>query len=155
MWSYGHRNVQGIGWDSAGRMFASEFGQDTWDELNRILPGRNYGWPDVEGMGTSADVARGFTRPLVVWRTDDASPSGIAVGRGAVWLAALRGERLWRVPLSSTGQTGTPVALLTGRYGRLRAAEFDPDGSLFVLTSNRSRGDPTRDDDRVLRLTLR
>ncbi|MFC6008754.1 PQQ-dependent sugar dehydrogenase [Angustibacter luteus] len=155
VWSYGHRNVQGIGWDDEGRMYASEFGQDTWDELNRILPGRDYGWPDVEGMGTAADVARGFTRPLAVWRTDDASPSGIAVGRGAVWLAALRGQRLWRVPLAADGSVGRPVALLAGRYGRLRAASFDPDGSLLVLTSNRSRGDPTADDDRLVRLTLR
>jgi glucose/arabinose dehydrogenase len=155
VWSYGHRNVQGIGWDSTGRMYASEFGQDTWDELNRILPGHNYGWPQVEGMGTAADGARGFTRPLAVWRTSDASPSGLAVGRGSVWLAALRGERLWRVPLSEDGSTGRPQALLAGEYGRLRTVAFDPDGTLVVLTSNRARGNPTSDDDRVLRLVLR
>ncbi|MGN6612879.1 MAG: PQQ-dependent sugar dehydrogenase [Angustibacter sp.] len=155
VWSYGHRNVQGIGWDAAGRMYASEFGQNTWDELNRIEPGRNYGWPVVEGMGTDADVARGFTRPLAVWPTDDASPSGIAVGRGAVWMAALRGERLWRVPLGADGSVGRPEALLQGRYGRLRAAVLDPTGDLVVITSNRSRGDPTADDDRLLRLRLR
>jgi glucose/arabinose dehydrogenase len=155
VWSYGHRNVQGIGWDASGRMYASEFGQNTWDELNRIEPGRNYGWPVVEGMGTAADVARGFTRPLAVWPTDEASPSGIAVGRGAVWLAALRGERLWRVPLADDCSVGRPQALLQGRYGRLRAVTFEPDGDLVVITSNRSRGTPTRDDDRMLRLTLR
>ncbi len=155
VWSYGHRNVQGIGWDSAGRMYASEFGQNTWDELNRIEPGRDYGWPDVEGMGTAADVRRGYTRPLAVWRTSDASPSGIAVGRGAVWMAALRGQRLWRVPLADDGSVGRPQALLQGRYGRLRAATFDADGSLVVITSNRSRGNPTADDDRMLRVTLR
>lgn len=155
VWTYGHRNVQGIGWDSGGRMYASEFGQNAWDELNRIEPGRNYGWPVVEGMGTAADVARGFTRPLAVWPTDASSPSGIAVGRGAIWMAALRGERLWRVPLAADGTVGEPEALLTGRYGRLRAVTFDADGSLLVLTSNRSRGAPTPDDDRLLRLTLR
>jgi glucose/arabinose dehydrogenase len=155
VWSYGHRNVQGIGWDSAGRMFASEFGQDTWDELNRIQPGRNYGWPDVEGMGTAADVRRGFTAPLAVWPTDDASPSGLAVGRGAVWLAALRGERLWRVPLRADGSTGRPQSLLRNEFGRLRTAAFEPDGSLLVFTSNTFRGDPAGDDDRLLRLTLR
>lgn len=155
VWSYGHRNVQGIGWDASGRMYASEFGQNTWDELNRIEPGRNYGWPVVEGRGTAADVARGFTRPLAVWPTDEASPSGIAVGRGAVWMAALRGERLWRVPLRADGTTGTPAPLLQGRYGRLRAVTFEPNGDLVVITSNRSRGTPTRDDDRMLRITLR
>ncbi len=155
VWSYGHRNVQGIGWDAAGRMYASEFGQDSWDELNRILPGRNYGWPDVEGMGTPADVRRGFTPPLVVWRTSEASPSGIAVGRGAVWLAALRGQRLWRVPLSAAGSVGTPVPLLQNQFGRLRAVSFASDGTLVVITSNRSRGQPGPDDDRLLRITVR
>lgn len=155
VWSYGHRNVQGIGWDDAGRMYASEFGQDTWDELNRIEPGRDYGWPVVEGMGTAADVGRGFTPPLAVWPTDDASPSGLAVGHGAVWLAALRGERLWRVPLRADGTVGPPEALLRSRFGRLRAVSLEPDGDLVVLTSNRSRGHPTPDDDRMLRVRLR
>lgn len=154
VWSYGHRNVQGLGWDDHGRMYASEFGQDTWDELNRILPGHNYGWPQVEGMGDAADVRRGFTPPLVVWPTDDASPSGLAIGRGAVWLAALRGQRLWRVPLNADGATGQPTSLLHNEYGRLRTAVFDPDGTLLVFTSNTFRGSPGPDDDRLLRLTL-
>jgi len=154
VWSYGHRNVQGIGWDGAGRLFASEFGQNAWDELNQVLPGRNYGWPVVEGPGTAEDSARGFTPPLASWRTDDASPSGLAVGRGAVWLAALRGERLWRVPLDADGRTGQPAALLQGRLGRLRDVEVEPDGSLLVLTNNTYRGSPAADDDRLVRLRL-
>jgi glucose/arabinose dehydrogenase len=154
VWSLGHRNVQGLGWDSQGRMFASEFGQNTWDELNRIEPGHNYGWPDVEGRGSAADVQRGLTNPLVVWRTDEASPSGIAVGRGAVWLAALRGERLWRVPLRQDGSVGTPQALLQDRLGRLRSVEIEPDGSLLLLTGNTFRGQPRPGDDRLVRATL-
>ena len=155
VWTSGHRNVQGIGWDSQGRMFASEFGQDTWDELNRIEPGHNYGWPTVEGKGTAADVERGFTNPLVVWRTDEASPSGLAVGLGAVWLAALRGQRLWRVPLHDDGSVGEPQALLDGQLGRLRSVEVGPDGSLLLVTSNTFRGDPRSGDDRLVRITLR
>jgi glucose/arabinose dehydrogenase len=155
VWTLGHRNVQGLGWDSRGRMFASEFGQNTWDELNRIEPGRNYGWPDVEGRGTSDDVRRGFTNPLVVWRTDEASPSGLAVGDGAVWLAALRGARLWRVPLHGDGSVGTPQSLLQGQLGRLRSVEVEPDGSLLLLTSNTFRGQPRAGDDRLVRVTLR
>lgn len=155
VWSYGHRNVQGIGWDASGRMYASELGQNAWDELNRILPGRNYGWPQVEGMGTAADERRGFTRPLAVWRTSDASPSGIAVGRGAVWMAALRGERLWRIPLQDDGSIGRPVALLQNQFGRLRAVALDDDGSLVIVTDNRSRGQPGPDDDRFVRVALR
>ena len=155
VWTLGHRNVQGLGWDAAGRMFASEFGQSTWDELNRIVPGRNYGWPAVEGPGTARDRDRGFTPPLASWPTDDASPSGLAVGLDAVWLAALRGERLWRVPLAADGSTGHPEPLLRGELGRLRDVEVEPDGSLLVLTNNTFRGSPGPDDDRLVRLRLR
>ena len=154
VWTSGHRNVQGIGWDDQGRMFASEFGQNTWDELNRIVPGHDYGWPVVEGKGSAKDVQRGFTNPLVAWHTDEASPSGLAVGDGSVWLAALRGQRLWRVPLHHDGTVGTPQSLLQGRFGRLRSVEVEPDGSLLLLTSNTFRGEPRAGDDRLVRVVL-
>lgn len=154
VWSYGHRNVQGIGWDTAGRMYASEFGQNTWDELNQIAPGRNYGWPEVEGMGDAQDIENGFTPPITVWATADASPSGLAVGGGAIYVAALRGQRLWRVPLSSDGKAGTPVALLTQAAGRLRTVEVQADGALLVLTDNSNRELARDGDDRLLRVEL-
>ena len=148
VWSLGHRNVQGLGWAPDGRMFASEFGQNTWDELNLIEPGGNYGWPQVEGMGD------GFVQPLAVWPTTDASPSGLAVTDEGVYLAGLRGERLWRVPLTEDG-VGTPQALLEGERGRLRAVEPAPDGSLWVVTGNTDgRGDPRDGDDRILRVVV-
>ncbi|WP_426594454.1 PQQ-dependent sugar dehydrogenase [Cellulomonas sp. McL0617] len=148
VWSLGHRNVQGLGWSADGRMFASEFGQDTWDELNVIVPGGNYGWPTVEGRGD------GFVQPVAVWHTDEASPSGLAVTHDAVYLAALRGERLWRVPLTADG-VGTPQALLVGTYGRLRTVAVAPDGSLWVLTNNTDgRGNPRPGDDRILRVDV-
>jgi len=152
VWSLGHRNVQGIGWSADGRMFASEFGQDTWDELNVVVPGGNYGWPVVEGdPGTAAD---GFLRPVATWATPDASPSGLAVTTEGVYLAALRGERLWRVPLRAGG-VGAPQALLVGAYGRLRNVAVAPDGSLWVLTGNTDgRGTVRAGDDRLLRLTV-
>lgn len=151
VWSLGHRNVQGLGWASDGRMFASEFGQDTWDELNLIVPGGNYGWPQVEGSdGGGGD----FIDPVAQWATDDASPSGLAVTDEAVYLAGLRGERLWRVPLTPDG-VGTPQALLVGEYGRLRAVAVAPDGSLWVMTNNTDgRGDPRPGDDRILRVVV-
>jgi glucose/arabinose dehydrogenase len=130
-------------------MFASEFGQNRWDELNLIQPGRNYGWPVVEGKAGRS----GYTDPLVQWPTSDASPSGIAVADGSVWMTALRGESLWRIPLASNG-VGTPERLLKGRYGRLRDAVLGPDRRLWVLTSNTFRGTPAADDDRVLALAL-
>jgi glucose/arabinose dehydrogenase len=152
VWSLGHRNVQGIGWAPDGRMFASEFGQDTWDELNVIVPGGNYGWPQVEGdPGTPVD---GFNSPVATWATDAASPSGIAVTSEGVYLAALRGERLWRVPLRP-GEVGTPRALLAGAFGRLRAVAVAPDGSLWVLTGNTDgRGHVRAGDDRLLRVRI-
>ena len=150
VWSLGHRNVQGIGWAPDGRMFASEFGQNTWDELNLIEPGGNYGWPEVEGEG----AVDGFVEPVAVWGTDDASPSGLAVTADAVYLAGLRGERLWRVPLTDDG-VGTPHALLDGERGRLRAVEPAPDGSLWVVTGNTDgRGSLRPGDDRILRVVV-
>lgn len=148
VWSLGHRNVQGLGWAPDGRMFASEFGQNTWDELNVIEPGGNYGWPEVEGVGP------GFVEPVAVWGTREASPSGLAVTDEGVYLAALRGERLWRVPLTDDG-VGTPQALLEGEHGRLRAVEPAPDGSLWVVTGNTDgRGDLRDGDDRILRVVV-
>ena len=112
VWTYGHRNVQGLAWDAAGRLWASELGQSRFDEVNLLRPGRNYGWPEVEGPSDRPE----FTAPLVTWPTSEASPSGVAVLGNALYVAA-------------------------------------PDGSLWVLTSNRDgRGDPVPDDDRILRV---
>lgn len=147
VWTLGHRNVQGLGWDADGRMYASEFGQNRLDELNLIEAGNNYGWPIVEGGGGEPE----FVDPLVTWAPEEASPSGIAVTGDAVYLAALRGQRLWRVPLSD-GQVGTPEALLQGDFGRLRDAEIAPDGSMWVITDNASRGDAG--SDQIIRLTF-
>lgn len=177
VWSHGHRNVQGIGWDPAGRAFASEFGQNTWDELNLLVPGGDYGWPDVEGLAGGAaspavpgaalpEAADGHVQPLATWTTDDASPSGLAVTPDAVYLAGLRGERLWRVPFDVDGAPpstdpaaapglGEPQALLDGEHGRLRAVAAAGGGALWVLTNNTDgRGDPRAGDDRLLRVTL-
>ena len=151
VWSLGHRNVQGMAWTRAGTMYASEFGQNTWDELNRIEPGRNYGWPVVEGISHQS----GFVDPIIQWPTADASPSGIAVGAdGAVYMAALRGESLWRIPLNSRGDAGRPQRLLQGKYGRLRTVVSAPDGRLWLVTSNTFRGTPHPGDDRILALRL-
>lgn len=152
VWTSGHRNVQGLGWDAQGRMYASEFGQDTFDELNQIVAGRSYGWPDVEGAG-GAD--QGYTDPLVTWSTDDASPSGLAVTEEGVYVAALRGERLWRVDLVALERgEAEPEVVLDGE-GRLRAVVVLSGGDLLVATSDTDgRGDPADDDDRLLRLRL-
>jgi len=147
VYSLGHRNVQGLAWDSEGRLFATEFGQNDVDEVNLIQPGRNYGWPVVEGIGEAGR----FTNPLVTWPTSDASPSGIAIAGSTAYVAALRGERLWSVPLDGAG-AGQPRAELARRYGRLRTVMTGPDGALWLTTSNTDgRGDPRAGDDRILR----
>ena len=147
MWSLGHRNVQGIAWDAGGRLFATEFGAGAFDEVNLIQPGKNYGWPAVEGIGNNA----AFVNPLVTWSTSESSPSGAAISGETLYVAALAGRRLWRIPITSAG-LGSPEALLQGQFGRLRTVVTAPDGSLWVATSNRDgRGSPTADDDRILR----
>ena len=149
VYSKGHRNVQGLAFDSARRLWATEFGQNRFDEINRIEPGRDYGWPTVEGP---SDDSR-FAQPLITWSTSEASPSGATIVGDTLYVAALRGERLWQVPLDGRGGVGRPQATLVGEYGRLRAVEVAPDGALWVLTSNRDgRGDPSADDDRILRV---
>lgn len=150
VYSLGHRNVQGLAWDGSGRLYASEFGADAHDELNLIEAGGNYGWPEVEGRGGAPE----FTDPVVTWDTSEASPSGLAFAGGSLWMGALRGERLWQIPLAADGSPGTPVAHYGGTYGRLRAVTAAPGGGLWVGTSNRDgRGEPRAGDDRILAVT--
>jgi glucose/arabinose dehydrogenase len=148
VYSYGHRNVQGLAWDAQGRLWATEFGQNTWDEVNLVVAGGNYGWPTVEGIANNPQ----FRDPLVQWTTAEASPSGAAIVGNTLFGAALRGTRLWLVPLNGSGGVGTPTAQLQGQFGRLRTVTLGPDGWLWVATSNRDgRGTPAATDDRVLR----
>ena len=147
VWTRGHRNVQGLAWDRSGRLWASEFGQNARDEVNLIRTGRNYGWPEVEGVGPTGG---GFTNPEVTWSTSEASPSGVAIIGSNLYVAALRGECVWRIPLRGAS-LGTPRRMLSGRYGRIRTVPAAPDGTMWVATSNRDgRGSPRSGDDRIV-----
>ncbi|WP_202510071.1 PQQ-dependent sugar dehydrogenase [Streptomyces sp. SID5643] len=151
VYSYGHRNVQGLAWDGKQRLFASEFGQDTWDELNAIKPGDNYGWPQAEGRSDDGE----FHNPVDQWTTAEASPSGIAYAEGSVWMAGLRGKRLWRIPLNGTEASAEPQAFLEGEYGRLRTVVPAGGDRLWLVTSNTDgRGSPKDGDDRILELRV-
>jgi glucose/arabinose dehydrogenase len=149
VYSYGHRNPQGLAWDRDGQLWAAEFGQDTWDELNIIVAGANYGWPVVEGA--SDDPA--FVSPVYQWATDDASPSGLVWTRDTFFMAALRGERVWAIYPSP--ESTQAVEWFTGVYGRIRDVVPGPNGSLWVLTNNTDgRGNARDGDDRILQVEL-
>jgi glucose/arabinose dehydrogenase len=140
--------VQGLAWAADGTMYGIEFGQNRLDEVNKIEPGGNYGWPEVEGKGGDGD----YVDPIVTWSTDEASPSGAAIAGDTLYVAALRGQRLWTVPLDG----GEPKAEFSGRYGRLRTVAVAPDGALWLTTSNTDgRGDVQDGDDRILRFRAR
>ena len=156
IWSLGHRNVQGLAWDDRGRMWAAELGPDRDDEINQIVRGGNYGWPEVTGAVRDGD----FRPALAVKQPSEAAWSGLAFVSGEdypAWgdslvAAGLRGGRLWRFPITPEGGLGEGEALHPDRYGRLRAADTAPDGALWFSTSNHDgRGSPAADDDRLFR----
>lgn len=147
IYSYGHRNPQGIAWDADGTMYATEFGQDAWDELNVIEPGGNYGWPAVEGIAEGSE----FIDPVQQWEPAEASPSGMTITADSIYIANLRGERLREIPLDDLTASSEH---LVGEYGRLRDVVTHPEGALWVLTNNTDgRGEPRPGDDRILQLT--
>jgi glucose/arabinose dehydrogenase len=162
VYSWGHRNVEGLAWDRRGRLYASEFGQDAFDEVNLIRPGENYGWPEFEGDGGDEAAAAGFVNPITTWSTSEASPSGAEILKngaipqweGDLFVAALRGQRLWRLELGPDGRVTGRDELLRDEVGRIRNVVQAPDGSLWVTTSNLDGyGSPVSDeDDRIIRL---
>lgn len=167
IYSYGHRNVQGIAWHPESRaLFASEhgpsgeFGLRALDEINVIVAGGNYGWPRAVGAPGLPE----YKDPIVAWPDVTTPPSGMTFWRGDLYVATLRSQALIRVGLAQEG--GRYRATLIerwfarsgqdGRHGRLRDAVVGPDGALYVLTNNRDgRGRPRPGDDRILRITAR
>lgn len=134
VYSLGHRNVQGLAWDSDGRLWASEFGPDVNDELNLIQAGGNYGWPEVTG----APHRGGFIDAKVVWpSTAESSPSGLEIVGHTAYLGALRGQRIWAVPLQGEN-AGAPVGYFTRQYGRIRSVSLAPNGELWALSNNQN-----------------
>jgi glucose/arabinose dehydrogenase len=151
VYSYGHRNVQGMAWDPAtGDMYASEHGEEDYDEINLIKPGANYGWPIEEHC-----EGKRFEKPVVCFEHAIA-PAGITIPKsdrlgykGDIILAALRGVQLRLIELPSDSE----INILTG-YGRIRDVVEAPDGTLYVTTSNRDgRAIPEQGDDKILRIT--
>jgi glucose/arabinose dehydrogenase len=131
VYTHGHRNPEGITIANDGRIWSSELGENTWDELNWIRPGRNYGWPRVEG----ADGPHGFTNPFAQWHPVYCSPSGIAVRHGIAWVGALRGECLWSVDVGGR-RAGRKTRYFHTAFGRIRMVKKAPDDTLWIGTSN-------------------
>ncbi|GII82907.1 hypothetical protein Ssi03_08970 [Sphaerisporangium siamense] len=153
VYSMGHRNPQGLAFDRNGRLWEAEFGNNLQDELNLITPGANYGWPTCEG---ACDVA-GMTNPKATWPTSQASPSGIAIVRNVIYMAAQRGERLWRIPINGDSDTvGTPAAYYVGTYGRLRTVTKVPGADqLWLSTTNADNaGREPAGSDKIFRVTI-
>jgi glucose/arabinose dehydrogenase len=154
VWSYGHRNPQGLAFDSQGRLWEQEFGNGIMDETNLITRGGNYGWPACEGTAGDCDDPE-FIAPKRTYSTGDASCSGLTVVRDVVYIACTRGQRMFRAPIDN-GDLPTATQHFTGTYGRLRTVEPAPDGGLWLTTTTKGDKDstPNNSDERILHVTL-
>jgi hypothetical protein len=168
VYTLGHRNPQGLTTGPGGRLYSSEHGESTDDEINLIEPGRNYGWPSVEGFCNTATeltfcAANNVREPLTIW-TPTIAPAGLVYydspaipgWRGSLLLAVLKNSRMVQLPLNATGTAiGTQTDFIA-TYGRLRSICVSPQGKVYVGTSNRDgRGAPRPTDDRILVLENR
>jgi len=143
VYTYGHRNPEGITQSDDGRLWISELGENTWDEMNLLSPGANYGWPRAEG----SDGPGGFRNPFTQWHPENASPSGIACSHGSAWVGTLRGQSLWQVDISGANAR-TRRRHFHGTFGRIRMVKRAPDSSLWIGTSNGGGA------DRIVRITV-
>ncbi|MBC8061689.1 MAG: PQQ-dependent sugar dehydrogenase [Clostridiaceae bacterium] len=157
VYSLGHRNPQGLAWNSINVLYASEHGQSAHDEINIIQPGANYGWPLVQGNEDSTEVK--IQKPLIHSGEDTWAPSGIDFANQGPWkgqllVAALRGQQLLTMSLNGKGRIVKKVDLwLKNQYGRFREVIQGKDGSIYLTTSNRDgRGNPDITDDKIIRL---
>ena len=149
VWSYGHRNPQGLAWDSNEQLWATEHGASAQDELNRIDAGNNYGWPVIEGDQTRS----GMESPVVHSGTDETwAPAGMAYYDDSLFFAGLRGESLYEAQIQADGSVEL-IVHLRSEFGRLRAVSLGPDGFLYITTSNTDdRGTVQPNDDKIIRI---
>ena len=160
VFSYGHRNPQGLDWHAVtGELWGSEHGQIGNDEINRLRPGRNYGWPVIE-----ADQTRAGMETPITFFSPSIAPSGMAFYTGTtmtgfrlnLFVGALAGQHLLRVRFdpNDPNQVLATERLLAGRFGRIRDVINGPDDSLYLCTSNRDgRNTPVSADDRIIKLS--
>jgi glucose/arabinose dehydrogenase len=154
VWSYGHRNPQGLAFDSQGRLWEQEFGNAIMDETNLITKGGNYGWPACEGTSGTCGTA-GFLAPKHTYPTTEGSCSGVAIVRDVLYIACQRGTRMYREVISGSSLTNVQQYFV-GTYGRLRTVEPAPDGGLWLTTTNTGDKDstPNNSNEKILHVTL-
>ncbi|OGH18580.1 MAG: hypothetical protein A2868_02335 [Candidatus Levybacteria bacterium RIFCSPHIGHO2_01_FULL_40_15b] len=145
IYSYGHRNPQGITWDNQGRLWETEHGSSATDELNLITPGKNYGWPEIRGDQTRA----GMVSPVIQSGSQTWAPGGVAFLNGSIFFAGLRGSAFYEYKINEKRL----VEHFKNEYGRLRDVVVGPDNMFYITTSNRDgRGNPRQGDDKILRV---
>lgn len=145
IYSYGHRNPQGIAWDDQGRLWETEHGSSATDEVNLIQPGKNYGWPVIRGD----QKQQGMESPILHSGSDTWAPAGMAYFNGSLYLGGLRGQALFEYNI----ETKTLKEHFKNQFGRIRDVVLGPDNKLYITTSNRDgRGSPSPDDDKIIRI---
>jgi len=161
VYSFGHRNPQGIDWDKNGMMFSTEHGPSGWrgiahDEINKIISGGNYGWPEIIGD----EIGKDMIKPILHSGQETWAPSGstfyygekIPQWTGKFFVATLRGEHLHMISFDE-GKISSHEKLFEGEFGRLRDVVESPEGDIYLLTSNKDgRGNPFPNDDKILKI---
>jgi glucose/arabinose dehydrogenase len=155
VYSIGHRNPQGLAWDTQGQLWSTEQGrsgiQSGFDELNKIFVGANYGWPESQGSTVLADTVG----PVVHSKADDTwAPASLAAAGDTFYFTGLRGQRLYAATIGAERESVNLEAFFTQEYGRLRAARIFGD-TLYITTSNRdNRGQVNVGDDKLIAIPL-
>lgn len=145
IYSYGHRNPQGLAWDEKGTFYSTEHGQSAHDEINLIKPGKNYGWPIIEGNESESDMVT----PIYQTGEETWAPSGIDYANGKLYIATLRGSKVRSYDI----ETGR-IDVVLDINSRMRDVYIE-DSTLYTITNNRDgRGNPKEDDDKLLSLPL-
>ncbi len=153
VYSYGHRNPQGIAWDKNGTLWETEHGpsgaQTGYDEVNIITKGSNYGWPMIKGDQTKA----GLVSPIIQSGSNDTwAPSGMAYLNGSLFFSGLRGQALYEAKIDRDNKLKLITHFKT-EFGRIRAVTIGPDGFIYISTSNRDgRGNPKSGDDKIIKI---
>ncbi|MFC0523580.1 PQQ-dependent sugar dehydrogenase [Pontibacillus salicampi] len=144
VYSYGHRNPQGMAWDEDGTMYAAEHGSSAHDEINIIKPGHNYGWPVIQGD----EEQEGMETPLFHSGDETWAPSALAYNQGRLFAAGLRGEQLRMFDLEE--KASSVYVQDVGRVRDILIAE----ASMYIVTNNTDgRGTPGPEDDKLIQIT--